>query len=557
MQWQTRKSRGMSLTLARISKYNVGIKYNNIMDTGPGLESKPGPVPGQKRKSQSSENEWVEYWSPRKNHKYWHNPSTGESVWKKPLSPVQPAISSSLPPGLLNQPFIPFKNYAEEYSSQTFEDFLKKYEEYNKLSNNIDGIHFAKKLITSIKEKGYKDAIEYVSDLLKSYISYKLKTSGSDLTIRDILEFNVHGTGHGGEDVAMPKDINPRYAPDKVYITAPPNIFAWGSQMPISKEYALRQHYNGNKLLLKRNDKKYFRERFHDEYARIEIKFGKEMKDIESFLKILHNGKDDVLSEFDENQEAKINVLGRISRPMSCCSAEWREYYKEQGVTPKKTYSKNDIKDVNELFSMAETFLNKKKTDIQEKYTHGSLGVERSMAESFKCYDSTRLTDKRDIGQCIQILSSGPDDYLSSYPNFDILFSLHTDDLELNSMINAMLDIMQFDNNNLFENREGYKLNEKGFPFLIIKHLYKAFLNKSPDYRKISQGKSIYPAKLFDILGEIGKVSIYGSFCCRKGHRVGLDPYDSEGGRKKTRKRTWRNKRNCCKTRNNRVMKPH
>ena len=551
MQWQTRKLPAMSLTLARISKYNVGIKYNNIMDTGSGLESKPGP--GQKRKNQSSENEWVEYWSPRKNHKYWHNPSTGESVWKKPLSPAQPAISSSLPPGLLNQPFIPFKNYAEEYSSQTFEDFLKKYEEYNKLSNNIDGIHFAKKLITSIKEKGYKKAIEYVSDLLKSYISYKLKTSGSNLTIRDILEFNVHGTGHGGEDVVISKDINPRYAPDKVSITAPPNIFAWGSQMPISKEYALRQHYNGNKLLLKRNDKKYFRERFHDEYARIEIKFGKELKDIESSLRQLRNRKEEILSELNdtENPDAKINVVGLIALSMSCCP-KWKN------VEQKKSfYTKKDVKDVKKLFSVAETLLNEKKTDIEIKLQHSSLGVERSMAESFKCYDSTRLTDKRDIGQCIQTLSSGPDDYLSSYPNFDILFSLHTDDLELNSMINAMLDIMQFDNNNLFENREGYKLNEKGFPVLMIEHLYKAFLNKSPDYRKISQGNSIYPAKLFDILGPIGKVSIYGSFCCREGHKLEMDPYDSEGGRKKTRKRTWGNKRNCGKTRNNRLMKSH
>ena len=542
----------MSLTLARISKYNVGIKYNNIMSTGVG----PGPVPGQKRKSQSSENEWAEYWSPRKNHKYWHNPNTGESVWKKPSSLVaQPEISSSLPPGLLKQPF---KNYAEEYSSQSFEDFLKKYEEYNKSSNNIDGIHFAKELITSIvNTKRYPEAIKYVSDLLKSYISYKLKTSCSDLTIRGILEINVLGIGHGGEDVAMPKDINPRYVPDKVYITAPPNIFAWNSQMPISKEYALRQHYNGNKLLLKRNDKKYFRERLHDEYARIEIKFDEEMKDIKLSLRELRNRKEEILSEFVENTEAKINVLGRISRPMACCSAEWREYYKEQRVTPKRNYTKKDVNDVEELFSMAETLLNKKKTDIQEKYKHSSLGVERSMTESFKCYDSTRLTDKQDIGQCIQTLSSGPDDYLSSYPNFDILFTVHTGEHKFDLMINEMLNIIQMDNNNLFENREGYKLNEKGFPFLMIKHLYKTFLNKSPDYRKISQGKSIYPAKLFDILGEIGKVSIYGSFCCREGHRVGIDPYDSEGGRKKTRKRIRENKRNRGKTRNKRVMKPH
>jgi len=200
---------------------------------------------------------------------------------------------------------------------------------------------------------------------------------------------------------------------------------------------------------------------------------------------------------------------------------------------------------------LAETLLNEKKTAIQTKYEHSSLGVEMSMTESFKCYDSTRLTDKRNIGQCIQTLSRGSTDYRSSYPNFDILVRVQLDkvDYELQLMFNAMLDIMQFDNNNLFENREGYKLNENGFPFLMIEQLYKAFLNKSPNYRNISWGDYIYPAKLFDLLGPIGKVSIYGSFCCRKDHRLKIDPNDSEGGRKKTRKRVRGNKRNRAKTR--------
>ena len=529
MQWQTRKLRGMSLTLARISKYNVGIKYNNIMDTGPGLESKPGPVPGQKRKSQSSENEWVEHWSPRKNHKYWYNSSTGESVWKKPLSPAQPA-----------QPAIS--------SSQSFEDFLKKYDEYNKSSNNIDGIHFANGLIKSILDtKGYQEAIEYLSDLLKSYIFYKYKTSGSNLTIRDILEFNVHGTGHGGEYVAMPKDINPRSVPDTVYITAPPNIFAWGSQDKISKEYALQQFCNGNKPL-KRSDKKEFRERLRREYERIKINFDKEMEDIKSSLRELSNRKKEVLSELND-PDAKVKVLGRISPLMYCCP-EWTDIYPIY-VPKKNFYTKNEVFYIERLFSMAETLLNEKKTDIQEKYEHSNLGVQMSMTESFKCYDSTRLTDKRVIGQCIQTLSSGPDDWQQSYPNFDIWFKVHfyAVDYETESMFNAMLDTMQIGNESLFENREGYKLNEQGFPFLMIKQLYKTFLKESPDYRKISLGNFTYPPKLIDLLGKIGKVSIYGSNCCRKDHRVELDPNDSEGGRKKTRKRVRGNKRNRAKTR--------
>lgn len=428
--------------------------------------------------------------------------------------------------------------------------FYTKYEKYNSSANSIDGIHFAKGLIISIlEEKGYKKAIEYVSDLLESYIFHEHeKKTNSNLTIRRILEFNVLGTGHGGEDVAIRKDINPRYVPDTVYNSGPSGILALGSQIPISKEYALRQHYNGNKLL-KRVDKTHFRENMCADYEKMKIKLDIKKSDIDASLIDLKKKRDEILSDFDENHEAKINVLGLISRPMSWCSAEWHEYYEEQGVTPKRKYTKKDVNDVEELFSMAQTILTAKKMDIEEKLKDCRMGSERSMTESFKCYDSTRLTDKRDIGQCIQTLSTETNYYQDLYANFSILFTVHTGEHEFDLMINEMLNIIQMDNNNLFENREGYKLNEKGFPFLIIEHLYKAFLNKSPDYIKISKGKSIYPAKLIDILGEIGKVSIYGSFCCRKGHPDRLYPYDSEGGRKKTRKRIRGNNRNRGKTR--------
>lgn len=548
MQWQTRKLLVMSLTLARIFKYNVGIKYNNIMDT----ES----ITGKKRKLSPDSNEIPRNEIPR------NETSISESLISS--SKLKPVKTQLLKYGRWEKweeggkVFYYNRPLRKSVRITPYQQFHTKYEKYKASPDSIDGIHFAKQLITSIlEEKGYKKAIEYVLDLLESYIFHQYeKKSDSNLTIRGILEINVLGTGHGGEDVAIRKDINPRYVPDTVYNSGPSGIFAWGSQMPISKEYAFSQHYNGNKLL-KRVDKIRFREHMCADYGRMKIKFDIEKSDIDASLIDLKNKKDEILSDFDENPEAKINVLGRISRPMSCCSAEWREYYKEQGVTPKRNYTKKDVNDVEELFSMAQTILTAKKMDIEEKLKNCRLGSERSMTESFKCYDSTRLKDKRDIGQCIQTLSSGTNDYPDLYANFSILFTVHTGEHEFDLMINEMLNIIQMDNNNLFENREGYKLNEGGFPVLMIEHLYKVFLSKSPDYRKISQGNSIYPAKLFDILGEIGKVSIYGSFCCRKGHRVGLDPYDSEGGRKKTRKRTWGNKRNCGKTRNNRVMKPH
>ncbi len=445
-----------------------------------------------------------------------------------------------------------------------YQYFINDYEKYKASDGNIDGIHFANKKIMSIieldkpaipildkesyKKESYKKAIKYVSELLESYIFYKQENSGSNLTIRDILEFNVLATGHGGADVAMSKDINPQYVPDRIYNSGPSGILAWGSQMPISKEYARRHHYNGNKLLLKRNDKKYFRERLRNEYARIEIEFDKEMKDIESSLIKLSNRKEEILSELND-PDAKVRVLGRITPLMYCCP-EWKDIY--QRYVPKQNfYTKNEVFYIERLFSMAETLLNEKKTNIEMKLQHSSLGVKMSMTESFKCYDSTTLIDKRDIGQCIQTLSSVEDDHRSSYPNFDILFRVHFDEVEyeIESMFNAMLDTMQFDNDNLYKNIKGYEPNEQGFPVLMIKELYETFLNKSPDYSSISLDDSIYPAKLFDLLGQIGKVSIYGSFCCRKDHDVKIDPYDSEGGRKKTRKRIWGNKRNRAKTR--------
>ena len=549
MQWQTRKSRGMSLTLARISKYNVGIKYNNIMDIGLGKKRKLSPGSNERPPNERPPNERPPN----------ERPPNEKSISESLISPVKTQMFKygrweKWEDG--EKVFYYNRPLRKSVRITPYQRFYTKYEKYNSSANSIiDGIHFAKGLITSkLEKKEYEKVIEYVSDLLESYIFHQHeKKTDSNLTIRDILEINVLGIGHGGEDVATRKDINPQYVPDTVYNSCPSGILALGSQIPISKEYALRQHYSGNKLL-KRVDKTRFREQLRDEYARIEIKFDEEMKDIKSSLRTLRNIEQEILSEFDENPEAKIDVLGRISRPMAWYSAEWCKYYKEQGVTPKRNYTKkdvnDDVNDVEELFSMAQTILNAKKMDIEEKLKDCRVGSERFMTESFKCYDSTRLTDKRDIGQCIQTLSTETKYYEDLYANFSILFTVHTGEHEFDLMINEMLNIIQMDNNNLFENREGYKLDEKGFPFLIIKHLYNAFLNKSPDYRKISQGKSIYPAKLFDILGEIGKVSIYGSFCCRKRHDVvRLNPYDSEGGRKKTRKRVRGNKRNRGKTR--------
>ena len=64
----------MSLTLARISKYNVGIQYNNIMDIGP----ESGQQQGQKRKRVQN-NEWEKHYSERMKRPYWWNRNTNKS----------------------------------------------------------------------------------------------------------------------------------------------------------------------------------------------------------------------------------------------------------------------------------------------------------------------------------------------------------------------------------------------------------------------------------------------------------------------------------------------
>jgi len=538
----------MSLTLARIFKYNVGIKYNNIM--------KPGSITGQKRKL-----------SPDSNERPTNELSISESlIGPSKLKPVKTQLfkygrwekwEENGKVFYYNRPL------RKSVYETPYQRFIKDYENYKASYGIIDGIHFANKKIMSIiepdkshisildkdsyKKESYKKAIEYLSELLESYMFYKHETSGSNLTIRDILEINVHGTGHGGEEVAMPKDINPQYAPDIVWSSIPSGIFAWGEQKKISEEYALMQHINGKPF--KRGDKEHFRKLISDYYKTIATKYHAEMKAIALSLIRLRNIKEEILSELNdpENPDAKINVVRLIAPSMSCCP-NWKNVEQKESF-----YTKKDVDKVKTLFFTAESILNETRAYIQEKYEHSSLGVERSMTESFKCYDSTSLTDKRNIGQCIQTLSSGPDDYRGSYPNFKIWFRVRLNkkvNSEKELMLNAMLDTLQIGNESLFENREGYKLNEKGFPFLMIEQLYKAFLGTSPNYRNISRDDSIYPTKLVDLLGPIGKVSTYGSYCCRKGHKPPeMEPYDSEGGRKKTRKRIRGNNRNRAKTR--------
>ena len=136
------------------------------MEPEPGLESKPG----QKRKRQSSGNELAEYL---------HNPSTGESVWKKPSSPAQPAISSSsLPPELLQMQVYKLPSTdAETTSSKFFEEFLTGYQTSRDSDIDSDIREYFSKINTVLlnQKNGQKKAIQHFIKLFDSYVKYKKK----------------------------------------------------------------------------------------------------------------------------------------------------------------------------------------------------------------------------------------------------------------------------------------------------------------------------------------------------------------------------------------------
>ena len=571
------------------------------MEPEPGLESKPGPVPGQKRKSQSSENEWVEYWSPRKNHKYWHNPSTGESVWKKPSSPAQPAISSSsLPPELLKmQVYMLPSTDAETTSSKFFEDFLKGYQ----TEQDSDIREYFSKINTVLlnQKNGQKKAIQHFIKLFDSYVKYKKKKHEK----HGIIGLYYYANGHAGIPTVTIRNYQIDDLSKKITICAPPGCFSFGS---IGKTcFGYFSHIVDNEERMTRSKKEPARERTSRDYIYIEDACAKIVSSLEKASSKISTYTSKKISQWEISKYIKIYIAKLLTKVN--LSEEWEAYVKSNKFDRKldEDFTDDDfsqaLKAANEIIDGAIFKNTKIKTNC--RYAVGSVG------KAFKTINTTKMEKekKRTVWSNLQLLYSDSDLNANIFLRLKVIFDDMNDEyvemfnfaifqirsylkmlymdkiiekgfkslkidkdtssyqLELDLVASSKTDDIIREVNQcdaIFIDEPGYTLKEDSMAYLFLTELHLFYNRNNLDLKRIvvkdkTNSEALDPTRCFSLTSTVLYTSVehYVVHGCRNDCGEIRGPNNSDidedsqtpGGRKKTRKRIRGNNRNRAKTR--------
>jgi hypothetical protein len=422
----------------------------------------------------------------------------------------------------------------------------------------------SERYLTSIPQfletHGPDRTIDYLIELLESYIFHVYENKKEILSIRDILRFDVFGFGHGGEKTAKPNSINPKYMPDSITFCMPPNIFGIASHLNPSMDYVHRQ-YSKNRSL-SRSEKTEIRDKLSRQYETRSETYPGDMYNIRiAIQKMIDLSEEKVPNAREINIIIKSRIPGVIDE---WCSKEWDDYIRSKyiGLERKtqafhdKMFTEKDL--VDAIQAAIEILREKEQTFIQQK-AMCIEGAERSGKDALRCHNLATLTDKKKMIPQVQLLSSDSGLYPHVLANFFILFSVHSGDSQFDSFMNDGFASLRshlietrdmasgklsYDVDALYENQRGLKPNNYGLPYRMFQKLYVVFgIMPPPDYQYISDsGRELDPTKLFNVLSHYGSIPRYTSTSCRSGHNIKDVPfYDSEGGsKKKTRKRRRR-----------------
>ena len=408
-----------------------------------------------------------------------------------------------------------------------------------------------------LKKHGPDKTIDYLIELLESYIFHVYEKKKKTLSIRDILRFDVFGYGHGGEKTAKSNSINSKYIPDSITLCMPSNIIGIISHFNLSMDYAHTQ-YSKNKSL-SRSEKTGLRDIMSQQYETRSKMYANDIYKINiAIQKIIELSKEKVPNTHGINIIMKSTIPRLIEE---WCSNEWDDYIIFKYGVERKTQAFRDKmfteKDVAEAIQAAIEILREKEQVFIQQQTECVEGAQRSGTDAFKSHNLVTALDKKKMIPQVQLLSSDSGLYPDVLANFFILFSVHSGDPQFDSFMNdgfASLRsylIKNYDIESgklsyyvdaLYENQRGRKLNRDGLPYKMFQKLSVVFNIMPPDYQYISNSiRELDPTKLFYMLSYYGSIPRYTSTSCRNGHDIKDVPfYDSEGGRKKTRKRTLR-----------------
>jgi hypothetical protein len=407
-----------------------------------------------------------------------------------------------------------------------------------------------------LEKHGPDKTIDYLIELLESYIFHVYEKKKKTLSIRDILRFDVFGYGHGGEKTAKSNSINSKYIPDSITFCMPSNIIGIISHLNPSMDYAHTQ-YSKNKSL-SRSEKTELRDIMSQRYETRSQMYAGDIYKIRIAIQKMAD-----LSEEKLPNPSQINIIIKSTIPRlieEWCSNEWDDYIIFKYGVERKTQAFRDKtfteKDVVDAIQAAIEILKEKEHVFIQQQKECVEGSQRSGTDAFKSHNLVTAPDKKKMIPQVQLLSSDSGLYPNVLANFFILFRVQSDDLNFDVFMNdgfvsLRSDLIKkndmasgklsYDVDALYENQRGLKPNMYGLPYKMFQKLSVVFSIMSVDYSYISNStRELDPTKLFYMLSYYGSIPRYTSTSCRSGHDIKeLPTYDSEGGNK-TRKHTLR-----------------
>jgi hypothetical protein len=593
----------MSLILEQISKYNVGIQYNKIMDIAP----ESGQQQGQKRKRVEN-NEWEEHYSERMKRPYWWNRNTNKSLWTNSsissFLPNPPVSSSSLPTELLKMPlYIPPATDAENTSSQIFKDFLKEYD--TKKDSYADIQYYFSYIFYGIlnKTNGQKKAIRYLIELFYSYVKYKKETN----ELPGKIGLYYYGNGHAGYQTAKLRNSRIYDLPKKITICTPPGCFSFGIIGKTCFEFFIDSVENDEKMTQKK--KAPTRERTSLNYIHIKDEYDKKI--ISPLLnargKISKYTNQKIPPQWEISKYIKIYIANLLTEVK--LSQQWNAYVTSNQFDSKdeKEFTEDDFL---KALATAGKILDHAIRQNENIKTNCGFAAS-SVKNAFKTINTEKMKQEKmkKVYSSLQLLYSDKDLNANFFLRFKVIsddksdeyISLFNSTIERIRQYTKMLymdkiiakrwiplttdeeitsyqievalinsskndDIIREINqcDAIFTDKPGYTPNQHSMSCLFLTELHRFHNGNSLDLKKIvitddTMRECLDPTMCFSLSSRIPNTSLeaYVVNGCREGCIDIRDPNESDieedsqtlGGARKTRKCIRKNKHNIGKTR--------
>jgi hypothetical protein len=170
-----------------------------------------------------------------------------------------------------------------------------------------------------LKTYGPDRTIDYLIELLESYLFHVHEKEKKTLSIRDILRFDVLGFGHGGKKTAKSNSIKSEDMPDSITFCMPSNIIGVAGHLNPSMDYVHTQHSKNRRL--SRSEKTELRDTISQRYETRSKMYAGDIYKIQIAIQKMID-----LSEEKVPNPSQINIIIKSCCPVSNSPCSRRIY---------------------------------------------------------------------------------------------------------------------------------------------------------------------------------------------------------------------------------------